>query len=53
MSIIDWGIVVLFIGALVTIGFLFSHRNKNIEDYPTVDVGPRPDSVLLDCPDIV
>lgn len=33
MSIIDWGIVVLFIGALVTIGFLFSHRNKNIEDY--------------------
>ena len=28
-------------------------ENKNIEDYPTVDVGPRPDSVLLDCPDIV
>ncbi len=33
MSIIDWGIIIVFIGALITIGFLFSHKNKNIEDY--------------------
>ena len=33
MAVIDWLIVALFLGALVTIGYLFSHKNKNIEDY--------------------
>lgn len=33
MALIDWLIVALFLGALVTIGYLFSHKNKNIEDY--------------------
>ncbi|MCR5002966.1 MAG: sodium/solute symporter [Bacteroidales bacterium] len=33
MSFIDWLIVALFLVALVTIGFLFSRKNKNIEDY--------------------
>lgn len=33
MTIIDWLIVAVFLGALVTIGYLFSHKNKNIEDY--------------------
>ena len=33
MSIIDWLIVAVFLGALITIGYLFSHKNKNIEDY--------------------
>lgn len=33
MSIFDWLIVAVFLGALITIGYLFSHKNKNIEDY--------------------
>lgn len=33
MSVIDWLIIALFLSALITIGYLFSHRNKNIEDY--------------------
>ena len=33
MSIIDWIIVALFLCALITIGYLFSHKNRNIEDY--------------------
>lgn len=33
MTFIDWLIVAVFIGALITIGYLFSHKNKNIEDY--------------------
>ncbi len=33
MAIIDWLIVALFLGALITIGYLFSHKSKNIEDY--------------------
>lgn len=33
MAFVDWLIVALFLGALVTIGYLFSHKNKNIEDY--------------------
>ena len=33
MAIFDWIIVVLFLVALTTIGFIFSRRNKNIEDY--------------------
>ncbi|MCQ2138763.1 MAG: sodium/solute symporter [Bacteroidales bacterium] len=33
MTLIDWLIVAFFLGALVTIGYLFSHKNKNIEDY--------------------
>ncbi|MCQ2116065.1 MAG: sodium:solute symporter [Bacteroidales bacterium] len=33
MTILDWLIVALFLGALITIGYLFSHKNKNIEDY--------------------
>ncbi|MBR5906323.1 MAG: sodium:solute symporter [Bacteroidales bacterium] len=33
MAFVDWLIVALFLAALVTIGYLFSHKNKNIEDY--------------------
>ena len=33
MSIIDWIIVALFLGALIAIGYVFSRRNRNIEDY--------------------
>lgn len=33
MAVIDWLIVALFLGTLVTIGYLFSHKNKNITDY--------------------
>lgn len=33
MAVIDWLIVAIFLLTLVTIGYLFSHRNKNIEDY--------------------
>ena len=33
MTVIDWLIVALFIGALILIGYLFSKKNKNIEDY--------------------
>ena len=33
MCIIDWIIVALFLGTLVTIGYLFSRKNKNIDDY--------------------
>ncbi len=33
MQLLDWIIVILFLGALTTIGFLFSRKNKNVEDY--------------------
>ena len=33
MTFIDWTIVALFLGALIVIGYLFSKKNKNIEDY--------------------
>ena len=33
MAIIDWIIVALFLIGLTAIGFLFSRKNKNIEDY--------------------
>lgn len=33
MSIIDWIIVALFLLTLISIGFFFSKKNKNIEDY--------------------
>ena len=33
MTFIDWLIVAVFIGALIVIGYMFSHKNKNIEDY--------------------
>ena len=33
MTVIDWLIVALFLGALILIGYLFSKKNKNIEDY--------------------
>ena len=33
MVILDWIIVALFLVGLTAIGFLFSRRNKNIEDY--------------------
>ena len=33
MTFIDWLIVAVFLLALITIGWLFSHKNKNIEDY--------------------
>ena len=33
MTFIDWFIVALFLGALILIGYLFSRKNKNIEDY--------------------
>lgn len=33
MAIIDWIIIALFLVALTTIGFMFSRKNKNLEDY--------------------
>lgn len=33
MTIIDWLIVVLFLGTLMAIGYAFSHKNKDVEDY--------------------
>lgn len=33
MQLLDWIIVILFLGALTMIGFLFSRKNKNVEDY--------------------
>lgn len=33
MALIDWIIIAVFLSALVTIGYAFSRRNKNIEDY--------------------
>lgn len=33
MSLIDWIIVALFLGALISIGYFFSRKNRNIEDY--------------------
>jgi anaerobic ribonucleoside-triphosphate reductase activating protein len=33
MTIIDWLIVALFLGILMTIGYLFSRKNKDVEDY--------------------
>lgn len=33
MNIIDWIIILVFLGGLVAIGFAFSGRNRNIKDY--------------------
>ena len=33
MGILDWTIVALFLGTLVAIGYMFSRKNKNIDDY--------------------
>ena len=33
MAVIDWIIVTAFLGILVTIGYFFSRRNRNIDDY--------------------
>lgn len=33
MAVIDWIIVALFLGALIGIGYSFSRKNRNIEDY--------------------
>ncbi len=33
MAFIDWLIVIVFIGALIFIGYLFSKKSKNIDDY--------------------
>lgn len=33
MAFIDWLIVALFLGTLITIGFVFSRKNRNIEEY--------------------
>ena len=33
MTVLDWIIVAGFLGILVTIGYLFSRKNKNIDDY--------------------
>ena len=33
MAAIDWIIVALFLGALIGIGYFFSRKNRNIEDY--------------------
>lgn len=33
MSILDWIIVLLFLVALIAIGFAFSKKNKNLKDY--------------------
>ena len=33
MSIIDWIIVAFFLGALIMIGWFFSRKNRNIEEY--------------------
>lgn len=33
MAVIDWTIVGLFLGALIVIGWFFSRKNRNIEDY--------------------
>ena len=33
MSVIDWIIIIAFLVALTSIGFIFAKRNKNMEDY--------------------
>ena len=33
MTIIDWLIVALFLGTLMAIGYAFSRKNKDVEDY--------------------
>ena len=33
MAVVDWIIVVAFIGALVGVGFRFSRSNRTIRDY--------------------
>ncbi|MCD8295315.1 MAG: sodium:solute symporter [Clostridia bacterium] len=33
MSILDWIIIIIFLGVLITIGFMFSKKNKDIKDY--------------------
>ena len=33
MTILDWLIVALFLGTLMAIGYAFSRRNKDVEDY--------------------
>ena len=33
MTIFDWLIVALFLGTLMAIGYAFSRKNKDVEDY--------------------
>jgi SSS family solute:Na+ symporter len=33
MTIIDWSIIIVFFGTLMTIGIIFSRKNKNLNDY--------------------
>ncbi|MDD4755330.1 MAG: sodium/solute symporter [Prolixibacteraceae bacterium] len=33
MTIIDWSIIIVFLGTLMTIGIIFSRKNKNLNDY--------------------
>ena len=33
MTFIDWLIVALFLGTLMAIGYAFSRKNKDVEDY--------------------
>ena len=33
MAIVDWLIVALFLCTLILIGYFFSKKNRNIEDY--------------------
>ena len=35
MSVIDWILIAVFLLSLMTIGAVFSKRNRNIEDYFT------------------
>ena len=39
MATIDWIIIALFIVALIAIGYRFSKRNSNIEDYFVAEIG--------------
>ena len=36
MTFIDWTIIAVFLIGLISIGFLFSKRNKNVEDRKSV-----------------
>jgi len=33
MKLLDWSIIVIFFGTLMTIGMIFSRKNKNLNDY--------------------
>ena len=33
MTLLDWLIVALFLGTLMAIGYAFSRKNKDVEDY--------------------